>query len=507
MFVLLGPLIVIGIVVAIVVAAVQGSRRSHHGSPLRGSPPPGRPLDQSSLRTTSRPGELQSDLEKSLDRWTAAGLLTSEQSAAITEFEQRSISVPALTPEPPQLRRRGIPPVAEALGYLGGVLAVVGLVLAIAGFWRDMSSAGRLALGTTAAIVLFAAGQLVHEQNDPALARLRSFLWLASTAAVGVDAGVLTLDVFDNDSRETLAMACSAAVAAYSGLLWSWRNRPLQQAACLVGIATFAGATTAQFTGSGPAGMAVWTVGVAFLALGLWRRTPQALLTEGIGAVSTVVGAGITLPEWPGFGIVCTLVTAGGLLAISAVPGIAAARSDQLLNSIVGGLALLQSAPSAILYFGHRAGVITGLVTWLVGAALITLGWRRLVRAPTLAEIVGGVTMVGGGALTGVQWHGFAPLFGIATGIGLIALGMVPRHVLMSIFGSLGLLVNLPWAIGWYFPGEGRAPRLILATGVVIIAVAVLLTRMGGRFRRELGGSRPSSLPGDRTKASSGPAK
>ncbi len=53
-------------------------------------------------------------------------------------------------------------------------------------------------------------------------------------------------------------------------------------------------------------------------------------------------------------------------------------------------------------------------------------------------------------------------------------------QVLLSVFGSLGLLIDVPWTIGWFFPGEGRAPLLILVSGAVILAVAVALTRMAG---------------------------
>ena len=105
---------------------------------------------------------------------------------------------------------------------------------------------------------------------------------------------------------------------------------------------------------------------------------------------------------------------------------------------------------------------------------------------PLLVEAVGGVLIVAGAAITGVQWEAFAPLFGLITAITFIVLATVPGRVLMSLFGSIGLLVNVPWAITYYFPGEGRAPLLILASGAVIVAVAVWLARMGGRFRSEL---------------------
>ena len=47
-------------------------------------------------------------------------------------------------------------------------------------------------------------------------------------------------------------------------------------------------------------------------------------------------------------------------------------------------------------------------------------------------------------------------------------------------------LVNVPWAISHFFPGENLAPLLIAVSGVLLVVIAVVLTRMGGRFRREL---------------------
>jgi hypothetical protein len=60
---------------------------------------------------------------------------------------------------------------------------------------------------------------------------------------------------------------------------------------------------------------------------------------------------------------------------------------------------------------------------------------------------------------------------------------------LLSLIGSVGLLVYVPWSISHFFPGEDRAPLLIAASGLVIVAVAVLVARSAGRVRAELGAS------------------
>lgn len=446
-------------------------------------------------------GPSQPGLRRDLARWVAAGLLSDRQSAAILAHEAAvARPVPSATAAPlPSTGRRRIPAVAEALGYLGGILAMVGLALVVAEYWPDMELAGRLALSGAGAVVFVGAGALVHEEVDPALARLRGFLWLAATAATALFAGVLTADGFDAERAETVALVCGGAVALESALLWAWRERPLQQLAMLGGFVVFAGAAVAEVTSSGAVGLTVWILGAFFLFLGLRRRTPLALLTEATGGLTVVVGAVITSADWPGFGLVLGVGTACGLLALAVVRGLAPTRADQLLTGVIGGLALLEAAPSTLGYFSRDAGVVTGLTTWLVGGALVFVGSRRLVRLGLVVEVLGGLALVGGAALTGVEAPGFASILGIVTALGLVVLGTLPGQVLLSLLGSLGLLINVLWAIGWFFPGEGRAPLLVMVSGLLILAIAVLLTRRGGRFRREL--RRPGHDASDETTA------
>jgi hypothetical protein len=63
---------------------------------------------------------------------------------------------------------------------------------------------------------------------------------------------------------------------------------------------------------------------------------------------------------------------------------------------------------------------------------------------------------------------------------------MLPGRVLFTLVGLLGMLINVPWAINTFFPGEGRAPLLILVSGALIVAVAVWLARQSDRLRNEL---------------------
>jgi hypothetical protein len=191
--------------------------------------------------------------------------------------------------------------------------------------------------------------------------------------------------------------------------------------------------------------------------------------------------------SWQATGLLLLLATALGLAGLAVVDDLAPDRRDRTLLAVFGSLALIQSVPGVLGYFAQDAAGLTGLATWAAGASLLAIGASRMVRAPRLVELVGALALLGGAAPTGVQWEGFAPLFGTVTAVGLVGLGMLPGQVLLSAVGSVGLLINVPWAISWFSPGEGRVPLLIMVSGVLIIVIALVLTRMGDRFRRDLG--------------------
>lgn len=455
------------------------------------------------------PQAARTDLEGDLDRWVAAGLVTDQQRAAILAHERGGPSgaeAPAAAapaagaPAAPAPPARRIPAVAEALGYLGGILAVTGLGLVVGSYWPDMATGGRLALSGMAALGLLAAGGLAREQADPALARLRWFLWLAATAATALFAGVLALDGLGT-ADETVVLACAAAVTVVSALLWWGHDRPIQQLTMMGGLAVTAGAATAEVATGVPIGLAPWAVGVALVALGLRRGTPEPVLTEAVGALAVLVGGFIAASGREGVGFPLVVVSAFGLLALATVGDVAPDRADRQVLGIPAALALTQAVPATLIWFSREAGGMTGLVTWVAGGLLVLAGARGRVRLAVQAELLGGAGLIGGAAITGAQWEEAAPLFGIVTAVALLAWGMRPDQVVLSMLGAAGLLINVPWAIGVLFPGEGRAPLLIMVSGALIIAIAVLLTRKGGRARDERGATRTGRPPRGRVAA------
>lgn len=443
-----------------------------------------------------------------LARWTAAGLLTANQAAALARYEGETPTGPAERPHAvtmvpsdgasPRAARR-IPVVAEALGYLGGILAVTGLVLLSARYWPDLATMVRLALSGAGVIALFVAGELVRANNDPALERLRGFAWAASSACAALSAGVVAIDLFDAGATQTIAAAAAAATAAESGLLWRRRHLAFQQLTLFGAIAILVGSVVALRANAGPVGIAVWVTGGALVVIGVGRLAPRPLIGDLVGGVSMAVGAMLTAVGWDEPALPFVVATAAALFVVALIPGVASDRSERLAFGIIGGITGLVAVPSAIGYFAQDAGMITGVTVWLAGLTLLFLGIRAVLRPPVVVETLGAITILVGAAVTAAQVEGFAPIFGIVTAISLVAAGMLPGQGLLSLAGSVGLLINVLWTIAHFFPGEGRAPLLIMVAGALILAIAVLLAD-SVTFRhdlRSLGRSRrgPRSTP------------
>ncbi len=458
------------LVVVVLVVATRG-RASRPGVPW--APPP----TPSPFAREAAHGD---GFDEAVARWVDAGLIDDSQASAIRAYEgSRSVA------QLPVRRSSRVPAVAEAIGYIGGVLAAVGVALLVAQAWSDLGVGGRIGVTVGGAAVLVTAGALVREEADPAAARLRWFLWLAGTAVAGLAAGVVAVDVGDA-SGAPVALAVAVTVAGLSGVLWRGAERPLQQASALGGAVAVPGALVGLWTAAGPIGVAVWVAGIAVLVAGLARRTTLPVLTVAVGGLAMLVGSITAATAWEGSGQLLIVATGLGLLAVTQVPALPADRAVLGVLAGIGGLGLVIGGPSSIGWFAQNAGGATGLVVWVLAAGVVFAGLRLPVRTPSLVLLLGGAGMLAGAAVTGAQWTGFAPLFGIGTAVGLLALGTLPGAVLLSVTGALGLLGNVPWAIAHFFPGEGRAPLLVLVSGVLLVAVAILLARMSGRLRSEV---------------------
>lgn len=120
------------------------------------------------------------ELAEALRRAVEGGILGADQAQAVLAAERRRAEAAG--------GGSGLP-VTEALGYLGGLLALSGAVTLAVQYWRDVPVAGRLGLLALVAAASWLVGARIGDGSAPALIRLRGALWFASSAAVAALAG------------------------------------------------------------------------------------------------------------------------------------------------------------------------------------------------------------------------------------------------------------------------------------------------------------------------------
>jgi hypothetical protein len=297
-------------------------------------------------------------LHEQLARWTAAGLIDVDQADRIEAAErERAMTLPG----------RRLPLVAEVLGYVGAVIAITAIVVTVHQIWKHVPTAVELATAGVIAVGLLLAGAALATDTDPALARLRSVLWLLSTASAAAFVAMLTgryLQLAGADG----ALTTSAASLAYAVPLW-WRNR-----SALQHLAAFVAAVAVLETcidridpraGSFAFGIALWVLALAWgiaVSRGRLVPAPVGMLLSGAGAL---VGAIIAMDQ-----------SAGVLLAIATVVGLFAC--GVLVHQVpligIGAVGTLYVVPRAATRYlpgsvaAPLAVAVVGLV--LLGVAL-----------------------------------------------------------------------------------------------------------------------------------------
>jgi hypothetical protein len=315
------------------------------------------------LDVTTDEGRLAAALHRAVE----AGQITAEQADAVLASER------ALAPRAAEEGREArVPPVLEALGYLGAVFVIVGAVTLVSGFWDNLETWSRLTiLGVTAA-ALTGTGLAVGDESEPVLWRLRGVVLLLASGALAGFAGLLAADALDQRG-EPVAMLVGSVVAAHSGLLWWRRERPAQHLAFLGGlIAACAGTVTWAGGEQAIVGFTLWAMGGAWLVASFRRLLPPAFVGMVAGAVLALVGAGVTGGEWNDFGVLFGLGTAAAVVA----GGI---RTNEFLVTAVGVIGAFIYLPATMnTFFGGTIGVPAAML--LSGLALLGLTVMLLQR-------------------------------------------------------------------------------------------------------------------------------
>ena len=313
-----------------------------------------------------------------LDEWVGARLIAAEQADRIRAHEEaRHDRLPRLALAPAPALPTGPSLVVEALGYLGGVIMLVGSGILVGIYWGDIPVALRLALLGIVAAALVGGGRAVPDRLGDAAIRLRSVLWALAVAVTGGFFTVLTGDVLDRYDEQALVIIgpCTAAVAA---VLWWARRTWLQQLTLLAPLVLSAVGVGGELGGmdSSVPGTAVWVVAAVWTALALAGRLVPRVPGVGFGVIAAVVGS-MSMNSDAGMLL--------GLLTAAAMVGLALhERSLPWLG--VAALATLWTAPRATVEWfpGRLSASLTliGTGALLVGAAVWVARHQSVTKPP-----------------------------------------------------------------------------------------------------------------------------
>jgi hypothetical protein len=338
--------------------------------------------------TRSGVGVHGEDVPALLDRWARLGLLSPEQVEQILQAEGMSpppagVAVPeqrpAAAPEPgaqPVRNRLAV----EALGYLGGVLALAAALLLVQLLWEDLSTGARLAVPLVATAVLLVAGALVPaREGEESMQRLRSALWLLAVGAWFASFVVFGDQVLEADGKDTGLMAALGAVALAVPLYVRTHEAAQQLAlfAALVGSAAMTGARP-DWDEPTLVGLGGWLVSVAWFVAAERGWVTPAVVGRYLGALAMIL---FVLPMGGALaGQLIAVVTAAALF-------VWAVRVDSIGLLVVASYGTLQLVPSIITFFfpdNTRIAVPLGLLG--IGGALVSaavvVSRRRARRQP-----------------------------------------------------------------------------------------------------------------------------
>ena len=316
-----------------------------------------------------------------LERWVAAGLISSEQAEAIGAHEREA--APARAPA----GERRISLIAEALGYVGTALALAGAAVGLGQTWEDIPTWGQLAIAVGVTALLVVGGLILLRQTEPAFRRLQSVLWLLAVGAAAWALVVLGVEVLDLEDDERMVLLVGAGTAALAALLWIVRSTALQHGALFATLlAAFIGAVLC-LPGEAPIwvyALLVWALGTAWALLGWRRKIEPWWLGIALGSVGAVVGPAVGIDEYPWL-LAVGLATSIFLMVVSVPTG-------QVPLLAVGTMGTFGYVTWAVFrYFGETlsvpltlvvvGGVFLGLAVVAGRLTQVTRGRRRRPRA------------------------------------------------------------------------------------------------------------------------------
>ncbi len=250
------------------------------------------------------------DLDRMLERWTGADLITADQAQAIRTAEMREDSGSPV-----------IPALAEVIAYVGAIFALSAVAFIASRIWSDLAVGEQLGLIALVTGVLWAGGWWIRDSRNPIRDRLVTVLWFLSAGGMGWFADVVATDLWDVE--DGYALIIGLALSLYAGLLYLYRRTSLQQIAVASGVGFLCGGLSDIAGGDGWFGLFLWLAGAAWIAATRIEKLAPARTGFALGAIGVLAGSEAVVLEFfespNGWGLALGLLSAAALLYLSLV--------------------------------------------------------------------------------------------------------------------------------------------------------------------------------------------
>lgn len=395
---------------------------------------------------------------------------------------------------------------AEALGYAGGSLVVIGVVLVVTGAWEDLATGVRIAATGGWAVPLVAVGWFARParwQGPAATPRERfsDVVWGAATATAAIGAGVAAHDPFGAESVEVIALMGGGAGLVLGAGLWSLRSLVVTQALALAAAVTVAGGAGAIAGSEGTGGAGVVVMAGALIVIGLAGRSRPAWVSVAVGASALPIGVSMVANTWEASGLTLGAMIALMLAAVVELPGVSTDRIVTVVLGIAAVWFLAFMVPPTIGHFADQAGVLTGAVVGLAAGFAVISTRRMTLRAPVPVAVIGALALLASPAIMASESRPVGLPIGLAVAAGAVAYAARTASTPPALLGGLGLAIYVPWSVTEVIEGDLAAPIAVIVTGAVLVGVALWLVIGRSRVRPE---DSATSTPSSREPAGAG---
>ena len=311
------------------------------------------------------------DWSSKSQEWLDANLLSAEQIAAITRFEEAQQSAPTLPSYGAPLS-----PLAEVMAYVAMLFTVTsGSTLVVQSF--RTTGVRLVALGLVAAVSL-ALGSRVIRLGGNAWVRIGGAL-LAFATACSTGFVALALTHYAKLSDQVISLLSATFLTALSIVLWRNRDRFLQMVSSVIGVFWLVGSTLAT---SGVS-LSRWLATLLIWAGGLLIVLARGKIHPTAGALT--LGWVICLGAAPSLLFDPTVPFLLGILAAIATSALAVVMSHFGGRRVLFFISVSALLVNLIRLFGHFAHSALGLVVvFLVSLGVIVLIVVRFISSQTV---------------------------------------------------------------------------------------------------------------------------